>query len=163
MTHHRSIRNLKTNGLNNIYNFESNTKTPSGFKLYDFLGRPSFKKIEELMQEGIGLALAEIQTKMEEKGVELDCCANTPFVIYKFITEELFDHEMDRHHVPGLFIIHLEEFQLIMKYDYEARQRVCTTSLFAGRLMNSNVHKFTIGLDPEVSEHKPEEIIKVIR
>jgi len=69
-----------------------------------------------------------------------------PSVIYKFITEELFDHEMDDIMLPG-FVHHFiyEEFHPNHEYDYAGTPKSLTTISFAGRLMNSTFTNLPIG------------------
>ncbi len=87
---------LENQWLNNVYNFEQRYKAARRIRVYDFLGRPAFKKMDELRPEEIGAELHRIQSIMERKGIALDCsCDHDDALIYRFVTEELFVHEID--------------------------------------------------------------------
>src|SRR6266850_4078323 len=64
---------IENEWLNHIYSFEKQYKDAGRIKVYDFLGRPAFKKAEELKPEEIGAELDRIQSVMEEKKMTLDC------------------------------------------------------------------------------------------
>jgi hypothetical protein len=105
--------------LRNMYNFEKQYKEAKRIKVYDRLGRPSFVKAEDLKTREIKVELHRIISLMGKKGIELDCCVNyDETVIYRFITEELFEHEMDVIEIDG-FIHHFiyEEFHPNHGYD----------------------------------------------
>ena len=82
--------------LNRIESFEQQYKDAKRIKVYDFLGRPAFKKVKELNPDEIGAELDRIQSLMDAKKMVLDCsCDYDKATIYRFITEELFEHEID--------------------------------------------------------------------
>ena len=87
---------LENSWLNNIYNFEQQFNNAKRIKVYGAIGRPAFRNFATLSTQEVSAALKEILSVMEENGVELDrACAYEDAVIYKFITEELFECEMD--------------------------------------------------------------------
>lgn len=108
--------------LNNVYNFEQQFKSAKKATVYEVIGRPAFKKLEELSVKEVTVALRQLLSCMEEKGVALDCsCQYEDALIYKFITEELFNFEMDDISVEGMthhFIY--EEFH--PNHDYDLRR-----------------------------------------
>jgi len=110
--------------LNYIYNFEKLHKEAKRVKVYDFISRPEFIRIEDLQPEEVPGALKHLLSVMEEKSVGLDCiCEYEDSVIYRFITEELFAHEIDDIFLEGMmhnFIY--EEFH--PNHSYDLRQ--CT-------------------------------------
>jgi hypothetical protein len=98
--------------LNSVYNFEQQYKGANLIKVYDFLGRPAVKKMHELKPVEIGSELDRIQSLMEEKGMTLDCSGDYDHaIIYRFVTEELFLHEIEDVSMAGT-VIHFiyEEF-----------------------------------------------------
>ncbi len=105
--------------LNYIYNFEKQHKEAKQVKVYDFISRPGFIRVEDLQPEEVPGALKHLLSVMEEKGIGLNCiCEYEDSVIYRFITEELFEHEIDDISMEGMmhnFIY--EEFHPNHSYD----------------------------------------------
>jgi hypothetical protein len=110
---------MENQWLSYIYNFEQKHKDARRIKVYEVIGRPHFKKHDELLPEEVPEALKQLLSLMEEKRVQLDCsCPYEDALIYKFITEELFDYEMDDFFGDGMvhhFIY--EEFHPNHAYD----------------------------------------------
>ncbi len=105
--------------LNRMYEFEQQYKDSQRVKVYDAIGRPDFRKLDDLPGEEIPKALEELLSLMGRKGIALDCCCEyEDAVIYKFITEELFEHEMDDISIEGM-VYHFiyEEFHPNHEYD----------------------------------------------
>ncbi|MBI3483398.1 MAG: hypothetical protein HY015_10600 [Bacteroidetes bacterium] len=113
---------IENQWLNNIYNFEQQFKQAKKIKVYDAIGRPVFKKLEYLNIKEIPRALKELKSVMAKKGVALDCCC--PYgdaLIYKFITEELFDHEMDDISFEGM-VHHFSYEEFHPNHEYDLRR-----------------------------------------
>ena len=83
--------------------------------VYEKIGKPTFKKISELKTDEISKSLENLMVLMEKHNINLDMC-DGPYddaVIYQFITEELFEVEVEKEFIPGMtcnFIY--EEFHL---------------------------------------------------
>jgi len=109
--------------LQRVLAFETQHATGKRVPIYEFLGKPDFVKESDLGDEAIMIELERIQHLMMEQGVELSTCADyEDRVIYRFITEELFLHEMDDTRIPGMvnsFIY--EEFHPNHKHDINQR------------------------------------------
>lgn len=107
--------------LKNIYDFEAQFKNAKRIKVFDALGRPKTKKLDQLSGQDVSKALAYLTTLMEEKGIALDCCCQyDDSIIYRFITEELFECEMDDISIEGMVHHFLyEEFH--PNHDYDLR------------------------------------------
>lgn len=89
--------------LQNVIAFEEASKNLKQVSLYDFLGRPAYKKISELDPSQIGPELRRLKRIIEEKQVILDILDDyEDAVIYKFITEELFLEETYETIIPGM-------------------------------------------------------------
>ena len=87
---------LENQWLKSVYAFEQQFKHAERVSVYEYIGRPAFRKWDSLTSEEVSAELQKIQVIMENKGVQLDCiCQYEDAIIYKFITEELFQHEMD--------------------------------------------------------------------
>ncbi len=89
--------------LNYIYNFEKLHKNAKRIKVFEALGQPHYIKPEALSKAEVGKELERILNIMEEKNIALSWSGDyEDIVIYKFITEELFEQEMDDIFMPGM-------------------------------------------------------------
>ena len=107
--------------LNSIYNFEQRYKNAKRISVYDFIGRPAYTKTEDIVPEQMTTELERVISLLEVKGLALDVLAEyDEDVIYKFITEELFEHETDDMQVEGMTKnFSYEEFHPNHKADIE--------------------------------------------
>lgn len=108
--------------LKNIIAFEEANQKTETTTVYEKLGKPGYKPAGELSGDEISRELERIVAIMEEDQMNLDFC-DGPYpdeVIYRFITEELFAHEIDIVPIFGMnwnFIY--EEFHPNNKADIE--------------------------------------------
>ena len=91
--------------LKHIVEFERQWEAHKQIKVYDRIGRPThFKPVAEIAEEEIGDAWKELHTYMREHQVHLDVFS--PNIsnreLYRFATEEFFEHEMDDISMPGM-------------------------------------------------------------
>ncbi len=89
---------LENQFLKQMMSFEENYENAEYISLYEKIGKPSFKKIDTLTSHEISEALISLTTTMEEYGILLDI-NDGPYpdeIIYKFITEELFEQEVEK-------------------------------------------------------------------
>jgi hypothetical protein len=112
--------------LKNVMAFEQNwakAKDEKPVKVYDLLGKPSFKKSEELGDEELEKALKELYDLLAEKNIEVyfgDDDGYDSRTRYHFITDELFDHETTFMPMPGMTTyFDYEEFHPNHKKDIE--------------------------------------------
>ncbi len=109
--------------LNNIYAFEAQFKNAKRIKIYDALGRPPYKKVDDLSDDEIPEALAAVELLMDKRGIALDCCATySGRTIYRFITEELFECEMDDIEIAGM-VCHFIYEEYHPNHDHDLRQQ----------------------------------------
>jgi len=110
---------MENQWLSDIYKFENQFKEAGQVKIYDKIGRPEYKRIEELKKEEITDELDRISDILAKHRISLDCiCDYDDEIIYKFVTEELFQCEVDDILVEGMvqhFIY--EEFHPNHEYD----------------------------------------------
>ena len=110
---------IESQFLDNIMAFENAFQSATRIQLYDFLGKPSFRKIEELSDAEVPKELERIMNLMSDNQVSLDTiCEVDDSELYRFITEELFLEEKDDIHIPGM-ISHFtyEEFHPNHEHD----------------------------------------------
>ncbi len=89
--------------LKNMMAFEENHQNAEYTTVYEKLGKPDYKPVTDLNPQEITLALKALTGSMKEHGINLDIC-DGPYpdeVIYQFITEELFGHEIEKEPVFG--------------------------------------------------------------
>ena len=89
--------------LKNVLAFETAHENAEYTTVYEKIGKPQYKPAEELTGEEISVVLKNITALLNENSIGLDIC-DGPYddaVIYKFITEELFAHEIEKESVFG--------------------------------------------------------------
>jgi hypothetical protein len=114
---------LENEFLKNILAFEHNYANSKRITIYDLLGKPEFKKTEDLNDEAIELALEEVTNLLAKKNIMVhfdeECNSRTR---YHFITEELFEKETDDFKIPGMTTnFDYEEFHPNHKKDIQNR------------------------------------------
>lgn len=115
---------LENQWLKQVYAFEQQYKEAKRTSLYDYLGRPVFKSWDTVSPQETSKELTRIRSIMAANNVQVDCiCTYDDTVIYKFITEELFSHEMDDMRVPGM-TCHFTYEEFHPNHDYDLRRQV---------------------------------------
>lgn len=105
--------------LNNIMAFEDAYSSSNRIPLYDFLEKPSYRKVEDLPDEELTEELNRLTGLLNRHQIALDTiCDVAERELYRFITEELFLEEIDDMRIPEMntrFIY--EEFHPNHEYD----------------------------------------------
>lgn len=113
---------MENQWLKSVYAFEQQFKDAKRTKLYDFIGRPAFTKADALTPAQITTELQRLNSVMEQNGVQLDCiCQYDDTTIYRFLTEELFNQEMDDMRIPGM-VCHFTYEEFHPNHDYDVRR-----------------------------------------
>lgn len=114
---------IENDFLKQVQAFEEAWQHVKQVKVYERLNHPDFKKEDLLSDTEIEEELKKMHELLEEHNMHLDTLADyEPRVIYRFITEELFQHETDDLQLPGWttnFIY--EEFHPNHKMDIKNR------------------------------------------
>ena len=107
--------------LQNVLAFEEQYQNRKMIKVYDLVGRPEFKSVALLNEEEIKTELKRLVLHMKGKNVNIHVKAKYPGeLLYKFITEELFEYETDDMQVEGMTKdFSYEEFHPNHKVDLE--------------------------------------------
>ena len=123
---------LENEWLKYIYHFEKEYSEVKRIKIYDFIGRPEYRKFEELKKEEIEKELDRLFEIMHHNNISLDfICEYEDEVIYRFVTEELFEMETDDFRMKGMFHCFLyEEFYPNHDYDIKKLQEEFFTGFF---------------------------------
>jgi hypothetical protein len=95
---------IESEFLKNVMAFEKQFEERKTIKLFDKIGRPEqFKPVNEISGNDIDKAWKDLDDYLSERGINLDVCS--PNIsnreLYRFTTEELFEHEMDDMNLPG--------------------------------------------------------------
>ncbi|HET9488003.1 MAG TPA: hypothetical protein VFO54_11225 [Chryseosolibacter sp.] len=107
--------------LKSVYAFEQQFKNARRISVYDYIGRPDFSNWDALTPDETRKELLRIQTIMEQNDVQLTClCEYDDAIIYRFVTEELFQHEMDDMRVAGM-TCHFTYEEFHPNHDYDLR------------------------------------------
>lgn len=112
---------LENKWLTYIYNHEQLHRECGSISVYNYVGRPPFKPIENLERREVTAELERLLAIMKTYGIQLDCmCEYDDAVIYRFITTELFGVEIDNIRMPGL-VNHFtyEDFHMNNRYELE--------------------------------------------
>lgn len=109
--------------LDSIINFEKAFRNAKQISVYDKIGRPDFVPENVLNDQEVKDSLEKVESILHKNGLNLDVLADyddQERLIYKFITEELFNLEVDDIRIAGFntnFIY--EEFHQNHRYDLE--------------------------------------------
>jgi hypothetical protein len=90
--------------LNNVMAFEKQFDERKRIKLFDRIGRPQhFKPVGDISDNEIEEAYKSLLDYLNEHSIDFSVCSPNIKVreLYRFVTEELFDHEMDDMNLPG--------------------------------------------------------------
>lgn len=110
---------IESQFLNNIMAFEDAWRNSKQVTLYELLGKPFYVKHEDLTEDGIHDELNRINELLQRHQISLDTlCEVSEGELYRFITEELFQQEVDDMHIPGMITHYTyEEFHPNHEYD----------------------------------------------
>ena len=89
--------------LDQVQQFEDAYTNSKRILIYDFIGKPSYKPVNEITETEIKPELKGILNLLGQKGIGIDTiCKVDDKELYRFITEELFKEETDDMMVEGM-------------------------------------------------------------
>jgi len=105
--------------LKNIEKFEEQYAHHKKTTVYKAIGQPAYKKIKDIELSELPMELERIHELLFKGNISLDTlCEVDDYELYRFITEELFPHEMDNMNMPGMMNCFIyEEFHPNADYD----------------------------------------------
>lgn len=116
------LPDIENSFLKNVIAFEENLAKAEYTTIFERLNRPAFTPVCELKSEGeIADALNKVIELLERNDIRLDVC-DGPYpdeIIYKFITEELLTHEIEKESILGTTCFIYEEFHPNHKAEIE--------------------------------------------
>jgi hypothetical protein len=120
--------------LNNIINFEESRKKSKEVKLYDLIGSPDFLGEEKLSDEQLVVELKRLKDLMFSRNIVYNTVAPVENrLLYKFVTEELFQQTVSDKTVPGMLTYFMyEEFHPNHEYDSAMRCEEFLLMFFSG-------------------------------
>ena len=108
-----------------VQQFEDAWKDVKYVKVHDLLGKPGFIKAGDLSDSEVKAGVEKLFDLLKQYNINLEVQGEyEPRIIYRFITEELFEHETDDVQMPGMsknFIY--EEFHPNHRIDIEEKAR----------------------------------------
>jgi hypothetical protein len=94
---------IESEFLQRIEEFELKWESHDVTTVREFIGDPPIKPLVELADDEIPGELEHLMRTLEQNDIELDFCERPDDAeVYRFIVEELLDHEMDDIRVPGM-------------------------------------------------------------
>lgn len=105
--------------LDQIEKFDRAYKKAKRISVYEKLGKPKFKTTTEIPAKKVKTELNLLLKKMAKKGLIVESiCKVDEKEMYRFITEELFKHEIDDISIKGMALHFIyEEFHPNHEYD----------------------------------------------
>ena len=93
---------IESEFLINVQQFEDSFEKAKMISLYECIGRPMYKKVDELKPEEAEEEIRRIMELMHSKNIILEVQGQYELsVIYKFIIEELFQEQIKEVNFPG--------------------------------------------------------------
>lgn len=153
--------------LRNIMEFEKQFGERKVTTVYDKLGKPTqFKPLNEIADDVIYNAWKELLGYMQEHGVDLSVSSPkvTAKELYRFTTEELFAHEIDDIHIPGMISGFIYD-EFYPDYEYENTHCAvddCISLIFQKDAISYMPHlgkKITLNDHQDLSQEKFKSIV----
>lgn len=112
---------IENEWLNSIEEFEKQFQNAERITVFDYLKKPAFKKALELNEVELSAELDNLFQLLHNGNISLDTLSDVDDnELYRFITEELFEHEVDNMAIPGMTMCFIyEEFHPNSKLDIE--------------------------------------------
>jgi len=93
---------IEARWLDNIEQFELQSQNAKRVTVRERVGNPEFKPFDQVPTEQLRAELDKILDYLESHGVGVDFICDVPVdTAYKFILDEIMDHEIDDIHLPG--------------------------------------------------------------
>jgi hypothetical protein len=152
--------------LQSVYEFEHSFRESNELiKVYDKIGRPPFRKADEIADHEIAAELKCIRQLLSRYQVEVDVLGDYPDrQIYRFITEEFFYHDIDNVGLQG-YTHHFCYEDFHPNYELEIRQRSVEfiTQWFARTLGDYSWQLADPFIHPDSREFSKQTILKKVR
>jgi hypothetical protein len=97
--------NIENEFLNYIMEFEKHVENPVYIKVFDKIGQPTyFKPVVQITEDEIEEEWNRLLKHLNGHNINFNVCSPNISVreLYRFVTEELFEHEMSDINMPGV-------------------------------------------------------------
>ena len=113
---------LESMFLDHIEKFDKAYKNAKPITVFEKIGSPKFKAVDKIPEKGIKKELNSLMNKLMRKGLIVESiCKVENREMYRFITEELFKHEIDNISIKGMMThFTYEEFHPNHEYDIKS-------------------------------------------
>lgn len=110
---------MESKWLDNIEQFEQQYDKAEPITVWEYIGKPEYRTAEEIEPVKISSELENIMNTMNKHSIALDTlCPVDDKELYRFITEELFLHNIENMHIEGMMTCFIyEEFHPNAEYD----------------------------------------------
>lgn len=110
---------LENEWLDHIEQFEQQFNNAEKITVWEYIGKPAYRKTDDIESGKISDELQRLVNCMNEHNISLDTlCPVDEKELYRFITEELFPHEIDNMQIGGMMTCFTyEEFHPNAEYD----------------------------------------------
>jgi hypothetical protein len=147
--------------LKQIMSFHKQHDKSSLTTVYKFIGEPEYNHVSDMTDKEVKKELKRLFGLMNKNGVSLDVLAETPErEVYRFITEELFKHEIEEVKMKG-WVNHFvyEEFHPNADYDVRSAVSYCIPAIFNKGQVLFEEHfsedlKDSLGLSTDIEDLK---------
>lgn len=96
--------------LKNVINFEQQYQSSGKVTVYERIGEPSFNDYRSLTLDEASRSLENLLYQMEEKGlVLLYDDSHDDLEVYRYLTEEIFETEIDSIRIDGMMTVFFYE------------------------------------------------------
>ncbi len=98
------LPNIENEFLNYIMEFEKHAENPVYIKVFDKIGQPThFKPVVQITDDEIEEEWNRLLKHLNGHNINFNVCSPniTARELYRFVTEELFEHEMSDINIPG--------------------------------------------------------------
>jgi hypothetical protein len=151
--------------LKSVYEFERKFREPRPtVTIFEKTGMPLFTRIEDIKEKHIAGELKRIQNVLIAHSVELEILGNyDDRTIYRFITEEFFDHEMEDLSLPG-YVHHFcyEDFHPNHEIDIRQRSVEFLSQWFAKEVNEYSWELADHFVHPDTRQFLKEEVLEKI-
>jgi len=126
---------LESQWLNHIQQYEDAFANSKMILVYDLIGNPTYKSVNEIPENEIKIELNKIINLLNKKGIVIDTiCDVDDSELYRFITEELFNEKLEDIKIEGMVHHYIyEEFHPNHEHDIKNQ---CEE--FIDELLNKN-------------------------
>ncbi len=149
--------------LKNVLAFEEAHINTEYTTVYERIGKPAYKPASELTKEEMKEACAALLALMEEQHIALDFC-DGPYddeTVYRFITEEFFEHEVEKNPVDGMSSCFIyEEFHPNHKADIAKRAHEFLQNFFTGSFNEHSIELADDIITPDGRQLTKEALLK---